>query len=84
MAALTTPQVNATWKQWADDQVQSSAQPIQFNQTDLRAAVTAVDAWATTNAASFNAALPEPFKSSATATQKAALLACVITRRFTG
>lgn len=84
MAALTTAQINATWKQWVDDQVQASGQPIQFNQADLRAAVAAVDAWATANAASFNTALPEPFKSAATATQKAALLAYVITRRFTG
>lgn len=84
MAALTTAQINATWRQWVDDQVVSSAQPIQFNQADLRAAVAAVDAWATANSASFNSALPEPFKSAATATQKAALLAYVITRRFTG
>lgn len=82
--ALTSPQVEATWKRWADDQVRSSSQPIQFSQADLRAAVAAVDAWATANAASFNAALPEPFKSGATATQKAALLSFVLDRRFTG
>lgn len=82
--ALTAQQVDATWKQFVDDQVQSSSQPIQFNQADLRAAVIATDAWATTNAASFNAGLPDPFKTNATAAQKAALLAYVITRRKTG
>lgn len=83
MAALTNAQIDATWKQWVENQVQSSPTPIQFTKDDLRAAVAAVDAWATANAASYNAALPAPF-SGATAAQKAALLAYVITRRFTG
>lgn len=82
--ALTNPQKDETRRQWVASQVQSSAQPVQFDKTQLRAAITAVDDWATANAASFNAALPEPFRSQATQTQKAALLAFVLLRRFTG
>lgn len=84
MAALTAAQVKATWVQWVNEQVASTSQPIQFNQADLAAAVAAVDTWATANAASFNTALPDPFKSNATAAQKSALLAYVILRRYTG
>jgi hypothetical protein len=81
---LTNPQKDATRREWVTSQVQSSSQPIQFNKADLRAAITAIDDWATANSASFNTALPEPFKTQATATQKAALFAFVVLRRFTG
>lgn len=48
---------------------------------DLQAAVTAVDAWCTTNQASFVAAIPEPFKSASNAAQKALLLSYVAMKR---
>ena len=50
--------------------------------TDLRAAYNAADQWASDNAASFNTALPQPFRGAATATQKARLLAAVLNKRF--
>lgn len=52
-----------------------------FTKPDLIAAVAAVDAWATTNAAAYNSTLPDPFKSSASAQQKALLLAYVCLQR---
>jgi hypothetical protein len=52
-----------------------------FKKSDLTAAVSAADAWATTNATSFNTALPDPFKTSASTAQKNLLLAYVCMRR---
>lgn len=51
---------------------------------DIRAAVDAADQWAEDNAASYNTALPTNFKTGATATMKARLLAHVVTKRFGG
>lgn len=48
---------------------------------DIKAAVDAVDDWADANATSYNSALPQPFRGTATAAQKAALLAYVCMRR---
>lgn len=48
---------------------------------DLRAAVDAADSWIDGAQASYNSALPQPFRSSATTTQKAVLLCYVIMRR---
>ena len=49
---------------------------------DLRAAVNAIDQWVDDNAASFNAAIPQPARGSLTARQKARLLSRVIAKRF--
>lgn len=48
---------------------------------DLRAAVDATDSWIDANAASFNTALPQPFRGEATAAQKTFLLCYVAMRR---
>jgi phage portal protein BeeE len=48
---------------------------------DMAAAVAAVDTWATANAAAYNTALPDPFKSTANSAQKALILAYVCLRR---
>ena len=55
--------------------------PFNFSKADIRAALVAADAWATANAASFNTALPLPFRTAASASQKALLLAFVCMRR---
>ena len=49
---------------------------------DLRAAVDATDDWIEANQASFNTALPEPFKSNATAQQKTRLFMDVAAKKF--
>lgn len=77
--ALTGPQVLDAWHRWV---AQLGQAPCQLSVTDLQAAVTAVDTWCTNNSASFNTALPDPFKSIATAGQKAALLAIVAVNRY--
>jgi hypothetical protein len=78
---LTAQQQQQAWH----DLVASLGQTVcPFSVTDLVAAVQAADAWCTANAASFSAALPAPFSTGATAAQKAALLAYVVTRRYTG
>jgi len=48
---------------------------------DVKAAIDAVDDWAETNAASYNSALPQPFRATATSSQKALVLAFVCMRR---
>ena len=52
-----------------------------LSKADLRAAVDAVDDYIDANAASLNAALPQPFRSAATAQQKALVFALVALRR---
>jgi hypothetical protein len=54
---------------------------IPVNKVDLRAAVDAADQWADDNAASFNTALPQPFKGAASIGMKSLLLCYVIMRR---
>jgi len=84
---LTAAQQQEAWHDWVAA-LQQQGGPAQaacpFSVADLVAAVQAADAWCSANAASFNAALPAPFSTTATAAQKAALLAFVVTRRFTG
>lgn len=53
-----------------------------ITKTDLRAALNAADAWADSNAAAYNAALPLPARTALTAQQKARLLLLVIRRRW--
>jgi len=54
---------------------------IPVNKVDLKAAVDATDDWAEANAASFNSALPQPFRGAATTGMKSLLLCYVIMRR---
>ncbi|MCC7208323.1 MAG: hypothetical protein IT323_13530 [Anaerolineae bacterium] len=49
---------------------------------DLKAAVDAADTWVDSNAASYNTALPQPFRNNATSAQKALLLCAVVLMRF--
>lgn len=49
---------------------------------ELRAAVNAADSWIDSNAASFNAALPQPARGAMSGVEKARLLMYVIRRRF--
>lgn len=55
--------------------------PFNFSKADIRAAIVAADAWATSNAASYNTALPTAFRTGASASQKALLLAYVCLAR---
>ena len=56
--------------------------PCKFTKAQLEAAADAADDWLTANAASFNAALPPAFRTTATQTEKALLLSVVALRRY--
>lgn len=52
-----------------------------LTKADVRAAVNAADDWAEANSTSYNTALPQPFRNTATAAAKGLLLCFVIMRR---
>ncbi len=67
-----------TAAQWMRENTTSTA----FTKADLAAGIGAIDDWIDANQASFNAALPQPFRSSATQAQKAELFGYVLWRRI--
>jgi hypothetical protein len=81
MAVLPDADRVALWAEFMRDQ-SASRTPMGLTKADLRAAVDAADAWADSNAASFNTALPQPARNALTAKQKALLLMVVIRRRW--
>ena len=56
-------------------------EPMPWTKDVIRAAVDAVDQWVSDNAASYNAALPAAFRSTASPALKAFILVLVVTRR---
>lgn len=64
--------------QWMRD----NASPTAFDKPALAAAIGAIDQWVEDNTASFNTALPLPFRTAATAAQKAELFGYVLWRRI--
>lgn len=78
--ALTDQQLVDSMRAMVED-ADAAGVPFNHAKADLRAAFQAADAWATANAASFNAALPQPFRGAASASEKAQLLAFVCLRR---
>lgn len=53
-----------------------------MTKADFRAAVNALDVWVANNAATINAAIPEPARSSLTNLEKIGIFAAVATKRF--
>lgn len=76
--ALSAAEIRRTWRVMLDADVTLGNS---FTKPDLAAAVASVDVWADANAASFNAAISQPFRGTATAQQKAILLAYVALSR---
>lgn len=66
---------------WMLRELHSQALDAGFSKADLVAVVGAVDDWADANAASYNSALPQPFRGAASASLKALVLAAVAARR---
>ena len=62
----------------------TKTKPADMVKADFRAAVIAAETWTTDNEASFNTALPNPFKSNANPTEKALLLAYVLSVKYLG
>ena len=81
MAVLPDADRIAVWREMMDD-LSNRREESPFLKADLRAAVNAVDDWLDANAASANAALPQPFRGAASAAQKALLMQFVIQRRY--
>jgi hypothetical protein len=81
MAALSNADRLAVGQQFCSD-ISAQRQPLAVNRTDFRAALAAIDDWVDANAASFNAAIPQPARTNLTVRQKAQLLEYVVRRRF--
>lgn len=81
MTLLPTQDRIRTALQWMRD-ASTAQEPCAFTKPNLQAAVNAVDQWVEDNTTSFNAALPLPFRTAATAAQKTAVLAYVLWRRI--
>lgn len=77
MAVLDETNRQRVWAQM----MRENRFPPGVNKADFRAALDAADNWAEANAASFNAALPQPFRGAATPAEKAMLLAIICSRR---
>lgn len=80
MAALDVTNRLRTWAQAMRDWPIGIGGPA-VTKPELRAAVDAIDDWIEANTASFNAALPQPFRTAATTPQKTFLFCYVAMRR---
>lgn len=78
MAVLNAADRAAVRALWA----KLNAELCGITKADLLAAVNAADDWVDSNAASFNAALPQPAKAALSAKQKAHILMFVVGRRW--
>jgi hypothetical protein len=75
--ALTAEQKTRIVKKFIRLSYIAPNQTANANKDDLLAAIDAVDLWTDDNQASYNAALPAPFKTVATSGQKVSLLSLV-------
>lgn len=78
MAVLSDADRRDVWAEW----MRVNRENVAVTKQNLRAALDAIDAWVDANAASLNAAIPQPARAGLTAQQKARLLTMVIQRRF--
>ncbi len=76
LPALARKAVSATFMR------EETSESFPFTKPQLAAAVAAADDWVEANVASFNAALPAGFRTSASAGQKVAVLTLVLMRRI--
>jgi hypothetical protein len=79
--AISNAQARQAAAEFADEVFVRASTTATVGIDDLQAAGAAADAWLDANVASFNAALPLPFRMAATTQQKAALLIYVARRR---
>lgn len=82
MAALATQDRIDLWSELMAELSRDRETVSGVTKADLRAAVDALDDWFNTNAATINAAIPQPARANLTTSQKARLLARVIYKRF--
>lgn len=79
--ALTETERLRGARTWAKRVFVNRNQTATVTASEVKAAFDAADDWVDSVQASFNAALPEPFKSTATAEQKALMLVYVVMKR---
>ncbi|TAL13937.1 hypothetical protein EPN95_04590 [Patescibacteria group bacterium] len=77
--ALTSAELKKSFTQIVDEIL--STRPVDMTKSEIKDAVIAADTWLTANAASYNSALPIPFRTRANISEKAFLLAFVALRR---
>lgn len=75
MAELTSGQRQELWAELMRE-LSNDRETVGVTKADLRAAVDALDTWLNSNAATINAAIPQPARSALTAAQKARLSWC--------
>lgn len=81
MAALPQPTRARVLRDFAEDQ-SHKRRPFNVLKPDLLATVNAIDDWADANAASFNAAIPQPARGQLSAREKAQIFMMVLNERF--
>jgi hypothetical protein len=81
MANLSENARIAIWSEIMQE-LSDAREPVSIVKTDLRAAVNAIDAWLSDNAASLNSAIPQPARGALTTAQKSRLLRLVARRRY--
>ena len=79
--ALTETERLAGARTWVKRVFVSRNETATVTASDVKAAFDAADGWIDSVQVSFNSALPEPFKSTATADQKALMLVFVVMKR---
>jgi hypothetical protein len=75
---------NARFAVWSEimQEISDAREPVSIVKADLRAAVNAIDAWISDNAASLNSAIPQPARGALTAAQKSRIFRMVAKRRY--
>lgn len=81
MAALTEQQRVHAAREWIREAFERLGGTATLTTAQIKAALDAADDWADANAVAYNNALPLPFRTTATAAQKALLLAYVCMKR---
>ena len=81
MAVLPNSKRAAAWAQLMQD-LSADGQEIAITKADLRAAVDALDTFLENNAATINAAIPQPARANLATAQKARILAAVTMYRY--
>jgi hypothetical protein len=66
----------------ATEFMQQAKGPLSVIKADIRAAVNGLDDWYNTNAASANAAIPQPARSALTLTDKAHMSNLIVSKRY--
>ena len=81
MAVLSDDSRRELWAEFQSE-LSRDTEPLAVNKAELRVAVDALDDFFSTNAATVNAAIPQPARSALTTPQKARLLVFVIRQRY--